>query len=239
MSEEPRQGFDRTALLRRLVAWRYLRGQGIEVGALHNPLPVPPWARVRYVDRMSREELQQHYQQLAALPLVRVDIIDDGERLATIGDATLRFVIANSFLEHCQDPLGALASFTRVLRPSGIVFAAIPDKRFTFDRRRPVTPIEHVVRDHREGPAWSRAQHFEEWARWVAGLDDPEAMRAEARRLEAVDYSIHFHAWTQAEILELVAVATRELGMPLLLELLMRLPEESLLVLRKVELERG
>ncbi len=37
---------------------KYLRGDGIEVGGLCNPLPVPEGATVRYVDRQPKEELQ-------------------------------------------------------------------------------------------------------------------------------------------------------------------------------------
>ena len=43
--------------------------------------------------------------------------MDDGERLATIADATQDFVIANHFLEHCQDPLGALGNMSACCDP--------------------------------------------------------------------------------------------------------------------------
>jgi hypothetical protein len=91
---------------------RYLHGEGIEIGALHNPLEVPRSARVGYVDHLPVEELREHYPGLADEPLVEVDVVvdvvDDGERFSTIGDATQDFVIANHFLEQCEDPLGAL-----------------------------------------------------------------------------------------------------------------------------------
>jgi hypothetical protein len=38
---------------RQMLAYEYLCGNGIEIGALHNPLRVPRRAHVRYVDRMS------------------------------------------------------------------------------------------------------------------------------------------------------------------------------------------
>ena len=42
---------------------RFISGDGIEIGALHEPLGVSGRARVRYVDRMSIAELRTHYPQ--------------------------------------------------------------------------------------------------------------------------------------------------------------------------------
>lgn len=80
-------------------------------------------------------------------------------------------MIANHFLEHCENPIKAFLNMLRVLRPGGILFLAVPDKRHTFDRDRPVTPLAHLVRDYEEGPGWSRKGHFEEWVRLVHKVD--------------------------------------------------------------------
>jgi SAM-dependent methyltransferase len=182
----------------------YLRGQGIEIGALHNPLKVPRGTRVSYVDRMPVPELRRQYPELAALDLVDVDVIDDGEKLSTVGDSSQDFVIANQFLEHCADPIGALKNFLRVLRPGGVLYLAVPDKRYTFDRDRPVTTADHLWRDHAEGPGWSRQQHLEEWVRLVGRVEDPRHVEGNVRFLTDLNYSIHYHVWTQAAFLQLV-----------------------------------
>jgi SAM-dependent methyltransferase len=215
---------------RREIAGRYLRGSGIEIGALHNPLDVPRSAHVRYVDHLPVDELRRHYPELASAPLVEVDVLDDGERLATIGDGTQDFVIANHFLEHCEDPLGALGNMIRVLRPGGVLYLAVPDKRYTFDAARPVTPTEHVLRDHREGPESSRRAHYEEWARLVDKVDEPEA---HATALLERGYSIHFHAWTQAELLDLLRTAADELDLDFDIELMLKNRHEVIFVLRR------
>lgn len=215
---------------RREIAGRYLLGNGIEIGALHNPLDVPHSAHVRYVDHLPVDELRRHYPELASAPLVDVDVVDDGERLATIGDATQDFVIANHFLEHCEDPLGAIGNMIRVLRPGGVLYLAVPDKRYTFDAARPVTPAEHVLRDHREGPEGSRRAHYEEWARLVDKVDEPEA---HATALLDRGYSIHFHAWTQAELLELLRTAAAELELDFDIELMLKNRHEVIFVLRR------
>ena len=116
----------------------------MEVGALHQPLPVPDRAHVAYVDRLPLNELRRHYPELDGYDLVEPDILDDGESLGSLADGSQDFVIANHFIEHTQDPLGTIANHLRVLRPGGILYMAVPDKRFTFDRDRPPTTIDHL-----------------------------------------------------------------------------------------------
>src|SRR4051812_24637479 len=152
---------------RRRLARAYLAGSGLEIGALHLPLPVPRRARVSYVDRMTSDELRHEYPELASYDLVDVDVVDDGQTLATVPDGSVDFVVANHFIEHTEDPIAALANHARVLRPGGVLFLAVPDKRRTFDAARPVTPLEHVVHDHIAGPVGSRRGHYEEWATLV------------------------------------------------------------------------
>ena len=92
---------------------------------------------MKYVDRMTVAELRRQYQELAGDPLVETDIIDNGEQLTTIRDETQDFVIANHFIEHCQNPIQTFQNLFRVLKPGGVLYVAVPDKRFTFDADRP------------------------------------------------------------------------------------------------------
>ena len=77
-----------TRLDREAVAAHYIKGTGLEIGALHNPLKVPSGATVHYVDRMPVAELRRQYPELASYDLVEADIIDNGEKLSTVGEAT-------------------------------------------------------------------------------------------------------------------------------------------------------
>lgn len=215
---------------RRRLAYAYLRGEGIEIGALHRPLGVPGAATVRYVDREDVDGLRRHYPELAGLPLVPVDIVDDGEALSTLGDASLDFVIANHFIEHTQSPLTTLVNLLRVLRPGGVLYLAVPDKRHTFDVNRDVTPLDHLLRDLEEGPAWSRAAHFQEWSRRVDGAEDVDA---HAKKLMAENYSIHFHVWTPGAFTELLEHAHDELRLPFAIAELEPNQHEFIAVLRR------
>lgn len=95
-------------MVRLYLSYKYIRGDGIEIGALHLPLQVFHGALVTYVDRKSIEELRKDYPELSNQKMVNVDIINDGECLRTIDDDYYEFVIANHFLEHCEDSIGAI-----------------------------------------------------------------------------------------------------------------------------------
>ncbi len=188
---------------RRLSAW--LQGDGIEIGALHNPLPLPPGARVRYVDHLPEAELRKHYPELDGQPFAPVSIIGSAQDLSTVGDASVDFVIANHLLEHLEDPVAGLKEFQRVLRPDGVLYLALPDKRRTFDRDRELTPVRHLIDEHRHGAEANRRQHYLDWATRVDKKDDTHA----AGLLET-GYSIHFHVWRGDTFLDFLVAARKE-----------------------------
>ena len=220
-----RAGADR----RRLVAELYLSGDGLEIGALNVPLPLPSGARVRYVDRLGVADLRRQY---PGLDLAPVDLVEDAETLPSVRPASQDFIVANHFLEHCQDPIGTLETFAARLRPGGVLFLAVPDADQTFDARRPSTPFEHVLVDHIAGPARSRHEHYAEWVALVEGVDPYEAA-ARVAKLEGMAYSIHFHVWRFAGLLELFTRAAAECELPLSLEVVMRNGAETICVVRR------
>jgi SAM-dependent methyltransferase len=220
--------------LRSSVACQYLKGEGIEIGALHSPLKVPSHARIRYLDRMPTNLLKQTYPELLQHNLVEVDIVDDGEILSSVPDTSVDFIIANHMIEHCQNPIFSLKNWLRVVKPGGILYIAVPDKRHTFDCERPVTTLEHLLRDYTEGPGWSKNAHFEEWARLVDKYPEPD-VEGRALGLAALNYSIHFHVWTQMEFAELLIHCRSRLSLPFEIELLQKNGEEFIAILSKVD----
>jgi len=186
----------------RIMKQFIMTGCGIEIGALHHPAKLRKGVQVKYVDRLSVEKLRKQYPELNKMQLVEADVIADGETLEPVGNLTQDFVIANHFLEHCQNPILAIENMLRVLKSSGILFVSIPDKRYSFDINRHITPYDHLVRDYTEGPEVSRRGHFEEWVRLVNKVTDDIEVERQIKHLMEINYSIHFHVWTETEMIE-------------------------------------
>jgi predicted SAM-dependent methyltransferase len=212
------------------IARRYVRGDGVEIGALHRPLRVLPTTRVRYVDVMSRIELLERYTSAVygnPAWVVDPDIIDDCERLRTFCDDQLDFVIANHVLEHTEDPIRVLQHLVRVLRPGGVLLLTLPDARYTFDAGRRRTSVRHVLRDHELGPKESRNQHYREWAT-VEGLQEHE-VDCRVAEFARTDARHHFHVWELETFLDLL----RTIELPARLELAQQHRDEFCIVMRR------
>jgi len=216
------------------VSHRFLSGQGLELGALHSPTPVAKGVVVRYVDRLTRTEQRTLFSELRDFSFVEVDLVDDGERLNAIEDASVDFVIASHMLEHCENPLGTLRNHLRKLRTGGHLFYILPDRRFSFDIDRAVTPFEHLIRDDRDGPETSRRSHYLEYAKLVDHTPDDEIENA-VRKMEAVQSNIHFHVWDQSAAEELWKRAQDYLDLPFSIEYTEFNWVENIAVLRRLE----
>lgn len=200
-----------------ILAARHIRGKGLEIGALDKPLRVRSGVETVFVDRMSADELRAEYPEMRHTEFVPVDVIDDGETLLSIPDASVDFVIANNFLEHCEDPIGTLMTFFRVVRPGGMLYLVIPNRRRNIDVDRPETSIEHLIADHENGPEGSRAEHYREWARDVLKVGE-SAVESTAEQLQRDGYSIHYHVFTEFEVLEMFCAIKRRYGLEFAVE---------------------
>jgi predicted SAM-dependent methyltransferase len=195
-----------------LISNNYLIGNGIEIGALHNPLRINSNnAKVLYIDRMSKEDLLTHYPEFKKVKLVDVDIIDNGEKLITIEDSSQNFIIANHMLEHCINPILTIETFISKLKKGGKIYLSIPDKRFTFDKYRKLTSYEHLLSDYKESETTSQVHHYEEWVEYCENLNrDNEKFKTIVNERLNMNYSIHFHVWDFDTFLEFL-IKTKEL----------------------------
>src|SRR5579871_3273473 len=179
--------------LRIILSHFYLKGTGLEIGALHHPLPLSNEAHVQYVDRLTVNQLREHYPELNDVKLVDVDIIDDGEKLSTIPNNSKDFIIANHMLEHCVSPITTIESFLSKLVSGGTIYIAIPDKRFSFDEKRELTTSEHLIDDYYKKN--DHFPHFIEWVKFVNKIESPAQIEQNALHLYTMGYSIHYHVW--------------------------------------------
>lgn len=195
------------------TARAYLHGKGLEIGALHFPLPLPSGVTVRYVDNKTQEENLKRCPNAKRSQVLLPDLVEDGFILASLPKASEDFVIANHVLEHAPDPLGALHNWARIIRNGGCIFLTLPIAEQCFDRKRPISSLEHLKEDYHlsaAGDLHSRRQldrtHYLEWAT----LSEPEAALAQdgptllsqneqiirAEQLWTDSADIHFHTFT-------------------------------------------
>lgn len=127
-------------------------------------------------------------------------IVDlDAEGLDRFADGSFDFVIASHVIEHLANPVRLVVDAWRTLAPGGILLIAAPDKRFTFDAPRAITPWEHVAADFASGVRTNDDDHYWDFLRHVAPhvFEDPardprhDLARVRARRE-------HAHVWDSA-----------------------------------------
>lgn len=57
------------------------------------------------------------------------------------------FVLSSHVIEHLANPLKALFEWKRILRNNGVLLLLCPHKENTFDHKRPITPLSHLIED--------------------------------------------------------------------------------------------
>jgi SAM-dependent methyltransferase len=179
----------------------YLHGRGVEIGGLWRKFRVPSNAKVYYVDRLSAEDLAKHYAEVNT-GFVAPDVVADAESLPLRG---LDFIIASHVFEHLPHPLKALKSWYEALRSGGSLLLKVPDKRFTFDHKRERTPLKHLIEEYEDPDSIDERAHYAEWVELVNGKAAHSAeFEQELRALMEQNYSIHYHAWIDRDLEEII-----------------------------------
>jgi SAM-dependent methyltransferase len=144
------------------LAHHWLDGlKGVEIGgAAHNAFHLDTLNvdRTRDMDTVyKREELE------CAGVAMAVDVVAEGDDLP-FPDEAFDFVLASHVLEHLPDPIRGLQEWRRVARR--YVFVVLPHRDRTFDRDRPVTPVDELLRRHEQG---LRSDNDRHWTVWTCG----------------------------------------------------------------------
>jgi len=82
--------------------------------------------------------------------------------LGFASDDAYDFLISSHMLEHSANPIRALMEWKRVIKPDGGLLLVLPHRDGTFDRRRPVTPLQHLIEDFEQGMGEEDLSHVPE-----------------------------------------------------------------------------
>jgi SAM-dependent methyltransferase len=133
--------------------------------------------------------------------------IADGATLDGVPDGSYDAVISSHVVEHLANPLAALARWRAVCRPGALLLTVAPHKQGTFDHRRPVTTLEHLVADLEAGTGEDDLTHLGETLALHDLRRDIPMNRAEfetARRDNVNTRLIHHHVFTTPSLLALL-----------------------------------
>jgi SAM-dependent methyltransferase len=75
---------------------------------------------------------------------------------------TYDFIISSHMLEHAANPIAVLRSWQRVLREEGYMLLILPHRDGSFDHRRPVTNLAHLLQDAERAVSEDDQTHLEE-----------------------------------------------------------------------------
>lgn len=136
--------------------------KGIEIGPFTRPTLFPDEANIFYSDYYTTEELRE---QAKGLNIPEESVLDvhyvtkNTELFELLEKESFDFIIANHVLEHLTDPFKWLKNLEFALKPGGIFFIALPDKRMSFDKFRPDTNLAHFIEDFVTGGERSISEH--------------------------------------------------------------------------------
>jgi hypothetical protein len=177
---------------------------GVEIGAFRYPVPgLKPFYVDCFTEFGHEAVFADYYGHAGFLPF---------------RDNSLDYVVASHVIEHVANPVAALAEWYRVLRPGGLIYLVVPDRRYTFDQPRPLTTVEHLIEDFVRKTTASDATHIHDFAfgiDWAAFEPATPADQVLPRRTQLAEglrhavatggqINIHFHVFEPANVIGLI-----------------------------------
>jgi len=147
--------------------------QIIEIGPSFNPIaPKADGWNTRTLDHMRREDLIAKYRGHPGVDVNRIEEVDfvwsGGSLIEAVPGplhGTFDALIASHVIEHTPDLVDFLRTAEILLKSSGVVVLAIPDKRYCFDYFQPLSTTGQVLEAHAEGRSrHTRRAAFDEYA---------------------------------------------------------------------------
>lgn len=89
-------------------------------------------------------------------------IINEASNLEDVKSKSYDFLISNHMLEHSANPVKVLYEWKRVVRENGTLLIVLPHKDGTFDHRRPLTPLKHLIEDYENDTDEDDSTHIQE-----------------------------------------------------------------------------
>jgi SAM-dependent methyltransferase len=213
------------------VACQFISGRGIEVGAGTRPVPLPEGVKALYGDIRDKDDLAAYFGEA-----IQGGAHIDAQSFAGVKEASLDFVISAHVIEHLHDPIGSIGQAIRILRPGGRYLLIVPDMRYTFDRDRPETSLDHLLADYEDGGRGTIEQAYRDHLLFVHPFITGETIpigELETRIRDGIarNLDIHVHAWTATGFRRMLEAICGSIGFRTIFE--MFVVNENIFVLEK------
>jgi len=131
------------------LALKYCTGEGIEIGAsAHNRWGLENCINVSHYDDF---EFYKTHQISDSGSYADVDVWAEAWDLPFTDDSK-DYILSSHVVEHLPNPIAAFWEWTRVLKPDGIVYMAVPLRdAHPPDRLRFITPVEEIYQAYIDG----------------------------------------------------------------------------------------
>ena len=181
--------------------------KGLEIGACD--LPTVQESVCLFADFRTAEEMSTLWELPRETVMPVEFIVNRKRRLFDQIEEKFDYVIACHVIEHVANPIGYIQELAGLLKPNGLIFLAIPDKRCTSDIDRPSTTLEHLLCDYYQDSRYPALEHILEMTRFclpggreVSGASFEAQYEAAVANHKSGEADAHCHVWTDGEYFE-------------------------------------
>ena len=134
--------------------------------------------------------------------------VGEASNLEFIRNSSYDFVISSHCIEHLANPIQGISEWIRVLKQDGLLILVVPHKDGTFDHRRPVTSLAHLIQDFDNQMDEVDTTHWEEILKLHdltrhPGKVDLQSFQEAIKRNKA-DRFLHHHVFDTRLVIEVV-----------------------------------
>jgi len=132
------------------------------------------------------------------------DYLTDATNLNFAKDSSVDFVVSSHLLEHISNPIKAILEWKRVLKKGGIIYSAVPNKKYTFDHKRKRTLLSHLINDYNLKITIKDTTHIKEF---IEKYDPDMGIQTKKELKDFIQENpmtnIHHHVWIKQDLKEL------------------------------------
>lgn len=132
----------------------------------------------------------------------------EASKLSSIPSAHYDFLLSSHVIEHIANPIKALYEWNRVLKDDGTFIIIIPHKDGTFDNKRNITPLYHIIEDYKNNIEEDDLTHLDEILKLHDLKKDPEAGSIDQFKIRSYknfeNRSLHHHVFSTLSAVKLI-----------------------------------